>query len=570
MNATARKFLPFLNWFPLDGATLRADFVAGISVALLAIPQSLAYAQLAGVPAYYGLYAALIPTVIGVLFGSSAILSTGPVAITSLLTAASVSALAAHGTEQFYSYVMLLALVSGLFQIVFGVLRIGVLINFVSHPVLMGFVNAAVIVISLAQVPTLLGISSKPSDHLLLDTWHVITNLDTLHELSLAFGVCAIALLVGFRKYAPRWPGVLIVVGTLTLVSYVVDYAAMGGRVVGDVPRGLPSLTLPPLDWQVATALIPGGFIIALISFMEVMSSGKVIAIKTRTPWDENQELIGQGLAKVAAAFCHSMPVSGSFSRSALNLSSGARSGVSSLVSAAFVLLTLLYFTDVLYHLPKPVLAAIIIVAVAALVDYGSIRRAWLAGRDDGIAAVATFFATLLFAPGIHVGILTGIILSLAILLYRTMRPRVSVVSMHQDGMMRDMHRLHLPALRPGLSALRFDGSLIFINVSYFEDAVMNLAREVPGLQYILVVGNGINALDASGAEVLANLVSRLNASGIALGFSGIKWQVKDVMDRAGLAAKIGEDNFFATDAAALEALYRRLAAGSPTAQPAI
>lgn len=561
------RFLPFLRWPPLTRETFKGDLVAGATVALLAIPQSLAYAQLAGVPAYYGLYAALIPTAVGVLFGSSGVLSTGPVAITSLLTAASISTLAPHGSEQFYSYVILLALISGLFQIAFGMLRIGALINFVSHPVLMGFINAAAIVISLAQVPTLLGIPGKQSEHLLLDTWHVITNLDTLHELSLAFGVSAIVLLVAFRKYAPKFPGVLITVGALTLASYVVNYAAMGGRVVGDVPRGLPSLSLPPLDWQAATALIPGGFIIALISFMEVMSSCKVIAIKTRTPWDENQELLGQGLAKVAAAFCYSMPVSGSFSRSALNLSAGARTGVSSLVAAGFVLLTLLFFTDLLYHLPKPVLAAIIIVAVAGLVDYRSIRRAWTAGRDDGIAAVATFFSTLIFAPNIQIGILTGIILSLAMLLYRTMRPRVALVSMHDDGMMRDMRRHRLPSLRPGLGAIRFDGSLIFINVSYFEDAVMNLVREKPELKYILVVGNGINALDASGVEVLANLVLRLNLSGITLVFSGIKGQVKEVMDRAGLSAKIGEDNIFSTDAAALQALHRRLTAQSPAVQ---
>ncbi len=309
----------FAGRFDMRIGTLRADLVAGITVSLVAIPQSLAYAQLAGVPAYYGLYAALIPTVIGALFGSSNQLSTGPVAMTSLLTAASIAPLAAHGSELFYSYAILLAMVSGLFQIAFGVLRVGVLLNFLSNPVLMGFINAAAIIIGLSQLPTLLGIPAAQSQHFLVDITRVIMHIDTAHEISLGFGLTAFVLLVCFKRYAPKLPGVLITVALLTWVSYEMDYANLGGRVVGAVPQGLPTLSLPPLDWHATVALLPASFVIALISFMEAMSSCKVIAIKTRQPWDENKELIGQGLAKVAAAFSQSMPVSGSFSRSALN-----------------------------------------------------------------------------------------------------------------------------------------------------------------------------------------------------------------------------------------------------------
>jgi SulP family sulfate permease len=293
---------------------------------------------------------------------------------------------------------------------------------------------------------------------------------------------------------------------------------------------------------------------------MEAMSSSKVIALKTRTPWDENQELIGQGLAKIAAAFSQSMPVSGSFSRSALNLAAGARTGLSSVFSAAFVLLTLLFFTPLLHHLPKPVLAAIIVVALINLVDYKSIAKSWRARGDDGIAAVVTFVTTLAFAPNIQIGILTGIILSLALLLYRLMRPRVAVVGMHPDGTLRDAEYFQLEALHPKLGALRFDGSLFFVNVSYFEEAIIKLERSNPDLRYILVVGSGINGIDASGIEMLSNLVDRLKAGGITLGLSGVKRQVKEVMDRTGLTATIGADNIFPTDAAALGALLPRLA----------
>lgn len=551
-----RDFAQRFDW-RID--TLKADLLAGITVSLVAIPQSLAYAQLAGVPAYYGLYAALIPPVIGALFGSSNQLSTGPVAMTSLLTAASIAPLAAHGSELFYSYAILLALVSGLFQILFGMLRMGILLNFLSHPVLMGFINAAAIIIGLSQLPTLLGIPAAQSEHFLLDITRVLLHVDTTHLISLGFGVSAIVLLMLFKKFAPKLPGVLITVASLTWVSYAIGYANLGGRVVGVVPQGLPTLSLPPLDWHATVALLPASFVIALISFMEAMSSCKVIAIKTRQPWDENKELIGQGLAKVAAAFSQSMPVSGSFSRSALNLASDARTLLSSIIAALFVLLTLLFFTSLLYHLPKPVLAAIIMMAVINLINFQTIKNAWQANRDDGIAATITFLATLAFAPNIQDGILTGILLSLSLLLYRMMRPRVAVLGLHSDTTLRDAVRHNLPPLHPKLGAIRFDGALRFVNVSYFEDALLKLGRENPNMTCILVQSSGINEIDASGIEMLRNLLERFKNSGIKLAFSGLKKQVSDVMDRTGLTDEIGETNIFATDKIALDEICQRL-----------
>ncbi len=547
--------LPNISW-----ADAKDDLLAGITVSLVAVPQSLAYAQLAGVPAYYGLYAALIPTIIGAIFGSSRQLSTGPVAMTSLLTAASVAPLAGHGTDLYYAYVILLALLSGVFQIAFGVLRIGVLLNFLSHPVLMGFINAAAIIIGLSQLPTLLGIPAQQSNHFLLDIWQVLANIDTAHEFSIAFGVAAIVMLMTFKRLAPKLPGVLITVALLTVISQAVGYAHLGGRVVGEVPAGLPGFSIPPLDWHASMDLLPAGFVIALISFMEAMSSAKVIAIKTRRPWDENKELIAQGLAKVAAAFSHSMPVSGSFSRSALNLASGARSGLASVVAALCVLLTLLFFTSALYHLPKPVLAAIIMMAVIGLINFKAIKNAWQANRDDGVAAAITFVATLGFAPNIQNGILTGIMLSLALLLYRMMRPRIAVLGMHPEGVLRDAARHGLPPLHPELGAIRFDGALRFVNVSYFEDALLKLEQENPRLRCILVKCSGINELDASGVEMLGNLVERFKTNGIALAFIGPKKHVHDVMERTGLIAKIGTDNIFATDREAVDEVMGRLA----------
>jgi SulP family sulfate permease len=554
-----RRLFPFLDWPRINRQTFSSDLIAGIAVSLVAIPQSLAYAQLAGVPAYYGLYAAFIPAVVGILFGSSGLLSTGPVAMTSLLTATSVGSLAAQGSEQFGAYVTLLALLSGLFQVGLGLARAGVLLNLLSHPVLMGFINAAALIIALSQLPALTGISVPKTAHLLVDTWHVVVRLDAAHDLSLAFGIVAIAFLYGFRRFAPKLPGVLIAVGLFTWASFFFDFAERGGQVVGNIPTGLPSFSIPILDWGAITALVPSAFVIALISFMEAMSSCKVIAIKTRTRWDENQELIGQGLAKIAAAFCHSMPVSGSFSRSAINLASNARSGVSALVSAAFILLTLLFFTPLLYHLPKPALAAMIILAVANLVNFPAMRHAWLASRDDGIAATVTFVTTLAFSPNIQNGILIGIIFSLGTFIYRRMSPRIVAVGLHADGTLRDATRLNLPPLHPRIGALRVDASLFFANVAFFEDAVLKLERDNPDMKFILIAAHGINYLDASGVETLWNLVRRLRECGITLIISGAKKQIADVMERTGLAKAIGDSNIFSSDKLAIEALYLRV-----------
>ena len=549
----------FIQRFDFSAGTLKADILAGLTVSLVAIPQSLAYAQLAGVPAYYGLYAALIPTIVGALFGSSNQLSTGPVAMTSLLTAASIAPLAAQGTDLFISYVILLALISGFIQIAFGVMRAGIMLNFLSNPVLMGFINAAAIIIGLSQLPTLMGIPFAQSTHFMLDISQVILHIDQLHMPSLGFGLVAILLLVGFKQWAPGLPGVLVTVVVLTLTSFLIDYAGMGGAVVGVVPEGLPTLSVPPLDWQATVTLLPAAFVIALISFMEAMSSCKVISIKTRQPWDENRELIGQGLAKVAAAFCQSMPVSGSFSRSALNLASEAKTPLASIISALFVLITLLFFTSLLHHLPKPVLAAVIMVAVLNLVNFQSIKNAWLASKDDGVAALLTFIATLSFAPNIQNGILTGILLSLALLLLRLMHPRIAVLGQHSDTTLRDAVLHKLPPLHPQLGAIRFDGALRFVNVSYFENAILKLERENPRMVFILVQCSGINQIDASGIEMLKNLSERLESNGIHLAFSSVKHQVSNVMQTTGLLDLVGNDNIFATDRDAIATLRDRL-----------
>ncbi|MFA7267928.1 MAG: SulP family inorganic anion transporter [Sterolibacterium sp.] len=686
------RFLPFLRWLPYAGASLRADFIAGLTVALVLVPQSMAYAQLAGMPAYFGLYAAFLPVMVGALWGSSNQLGTGPVAVASLLTASSLTPLAAPGSEQYVALAIALTLLVGALQLALGAFRLGVVVNFLSHPVIVGFTNAAAIIIALSQVNKLIGVPIGRSEHFLHDIWGVIQQVGETHWPTLAMGVAAIAIMGLLRKSAPRAPGVLIAVVLTTLVSWQVGFernatarveeimdtevralltefvriedriaeislqiAAKsaelktlrkergelsheavtlnyeiellrvqlkdrenenrrrnrtirsfvfervaggdgqpahlypagklpdgaladgahwhiaragrgelrlmgGGEVVGKVPEGLPSLAVPSFSLEMLSSLLSAATIIALVGFMEAISIAKAMAAKTRQKIDPNQELIGQGLANLVGAFSQSYPVSGSFSRSAVNLNAGALTGLSSVITGLFVLLTLLFLTPLLYHLPQAVLAAVIIMAVIGLINFGAIKHAWQASRHDGIAAVVTFVVTLALAPHLDTGILVGAALAIVLYLARTMTPRVAILGRHPDGSLRDAKVHHLPA-SDIVTAVRFDGRLYFANVSFFEDAILEAVAANPGAHSLLVVGNGINELDASGEEVMRHLVERLRQNGISVAFSGMKKQVTDVMSATGLYDYIGAQNFYPTADRALAAIHAAAAA---------
>jgi sulfate permease, SulP family len=681
-----RRFFPFLSWFPLGAPTLRADALAGLTVAMVLIPQSMAYAQLAGMPAYYGLYAAFLPVIVGALWGSSRQLATGPVAMVSLLTGSALAKFAAPGTEVFVALAIALALVVGLMQLAMGAFRLGAIVSFISHPVIAGFTNAAAIIIGLSQVNKLLGVPLPRSDVFLKDVLEMMQQIGQIHLPTLAMGMGALAIMVAIRKLQPRIPGVLVAVVLTTLVSWAIGYERKeaaradqfqdasvgnviyslmstsdrvddlhaeviskqadlqkyvdvtgfvhprvlalnydievlrldigtiereqrlrlrelqrltfergvtergtryylvgeapadvktdrrvwrvsrmaegvvvlsgGGEVVGAIPSGLPSVRAPRFDWDTFVMLLSSAFVITLVGFMEAISIAKAMATKTKQRIDPSQELIGQGLANIAGSFTQSFPVSGSFSRTAVNMSAGAITGMSSVVAGAVVLLTLLFFTDLLYHLPQAALAAVILMAVVSLVNFSAIKHAWRAHRHDGIAAAVTFAATLSFAPHLDTGILVGAGLAIVLYLYRTMRPRVAVLGRHPDGTLRDA-ALHDLRTSEHIIVVRFDGSLFFANVPYFEDTVLDQAARNPKAKFLLVVGDGINEIDGSGEEVIRHLFERLQESGVTMVFSGLKGQVLRVMERTGVYSVIGAQNFFRTEDAALEAIYQ-------------
>jgi SulP family sulfate permease len=668
--------------------TLRADLIAGITVALVLIPQSMAYAQLAGLPPYYGLYAAFLPVMVAALWGSSSQLATGPVAMVSLLTGSVLAPFAAVGSQQFVSLAILLALLVGAVELALGLSRLGAIVNFLSHPVIVGFTNAAALIIGLSQLSKLLGVPMGRSERFFQDIWGVVEQIGDTHVPTLIMGLSAIAVMWALKRYAPKAPGVLIAVAMATLVSWKIGFehnrvagidqivgadvrgiaeeldreearvsglsaeiAARsaelkrlekagrggdqhglavkhqiellklelhdaeqenrlrrralrkfvlvrvvapnggdgkfylaeqvppgtktdsrkwrisrissgqaklvgGGEVVGDIPRGLPTVALPALDWDAVRLLISSTFVITMVGFMEAVSIGKAMAVKTGERIDPNKELIGQGLANIVGSLTQAYPVSGSFSRSAVNLSAGAKTGMSSVFTGTVVLITLLFFTPLLYHLPQAVLSAVIMMAVIGLFNFEAMKHIWQAQTHDGIAAVATFLATLALAPHLDTGILVGAGLCLILYLYRRMKPRVAVLGRHPDGTLRDAKLHHLPTGQY-VAAVRFDGSLYFANVSYFEDAILEAVADTPTAKYLLVVGDGINEIDASGEEVIRHLFRRLKEEGVTMVLSGLKHQVVTVLERTGLYAEMGEQSFFRTEEMAIEAIYK-------------
>jgi sulfate permease, SulP family len=560
-NSIVARLLPFLGWSRelTQTSTLRSDIVAGVTVALVLVPQSMAYAQLAGLPVYYGLYASFLPPIIAALFGSSRQLATGPVAVVSLMTAAAIAPLAAGDPSAYVAYAVLLAFMVGALQLALGVLRLGILVDFLSHPVVLGFINAGALIIATSQLSKIFGVSVPSAEHHYETVWLVLqAAVHDTHLPTLAIGVFAFALMFAVKRWLPQVPGVLIAVVSTTLISYFLGFQAAGGKVVGEIPVGLPGFVLPNFDVSAITGLITAAITIALIGFMEAISIAKAMAARTRQRLHANQELIGQGLSNMVAGSFSGYPVSGSFSRSAVNLNAGAMTGFSSVVVGLVVAATLLWLTPLLYHLPQATLAAVIIMAVINLIRVAPIVHAWKAVRGDGVVAVVTFVLTLAMAPHLDKGIIAGVILSLVLFMLRSMRPRFAVLSRYGDGTMRDIVVNQLET-SPKISIVRFDGSLYFANAGYFETCILGVVADNPELEFLILDGEGINELDATGEEVLHHLAERLRAQGITLLVARMKKQFMDTIRRTGLIEVIGPNRFFSRLTYALDHAWDQL-----------
>lgn len=547
------RFTPFSEWAGelKNGTTLKADAIAGLTVALVLVPQSMAYAQLAGLPPYVGLYASFLPVIIASVFGSSRQLATGPVAIVSLMTATALGSLGLEPESmEFIAYAAILALMVGVFQLSLGLLRLGVLVDFLSHPVVLGFTNAAALIIASSQISKFFDIVTRKGEHHYQTMWNLISDMPQFNITTLIMGAFSVFLLVYIKKATPRLPNVLITVVICTLISYFLGYEDMARDpnnypiVVGLVPSGLPVFRIPDVEFSQMMHLIVSASIIALLGFVEAISVAKAISSETRQRLSANQELVGQGLANITGAFFQAYPGSGSFSRSAVNFSAGAITGFSSIVTGILVAVTLLFLTPLLHHLPQATLAAVIVVAVINLIKIEPIIHAWKVHRHDGFIAVAVFITTLFFAPHLEKGIMIGVLLSLGLFLYRTMSPRFVEVARHEDGTLRSADLFKLKT-SDTVSIFRYDGDLYFANAGYLEGKILNNVAAKPNLKVLILDFESVDLIDSTGEETITRIAERMEAAGIELYIARAKKAMRDAFTRSGLMDKIGEERFF-------------------------
>ena len=551
--------LPFLRWPRPSAALLRGEAMAGLTVGLMVIPQGVAYAQLAGMPLVTGIYASMLPALVAVLFSASARLSVGPTALTSLLIYASLSPLAAPASPEWVELAVWLALLSGGLQVVLGAARFGWLLNLVNSPVLMAFTQAAAVLIIISQLPALLGFRVG---------WAEMLQAPSVDALAAAFGLAALALLVLARRWRPTFPTVLVIVVAAAALSWALGHESRGGAVVGPLPGGLPAAYIPGWPgWQMLGQLLLPTLVITLVSFLETAASAKVDSQRKGERWDQDQDLIGQGLAKIASGFSGAFATSSSFSRSALNLYAGAQTGWATVFSVVVVLVALLVFTPVLRHVPQAVLAAIVVAAVVGLLKPREFVRLWHISRVEAVIAAITFGITIAAAPALYWGVLSGVLMALSYFLYQRLHPRIIEVGLHADGSLRDRHLWALPALAPHTYALRMDAGLDFATASQFERNVTEYLTAHPHTRHVCLFAHAINRMDATGAEAFARLVSQLHQRRVTLHLAGMKLPVEKMLHAAGALAPHPLLHTYRTDAEALAAL--RAIADEQRAEPA-
>ncbi|WP_298430824.1 SulP family inorganic anion transporter [Ottowia sp.] len=547
MHPALRRYLPFLRWPRPTAGLLRNEALAGLTVGLMMIPQSVAYAQLAGMPPVTGIYASILPALVAVLFSSSQRLSVGPTALTALLIAASLTGLAQPGSPQWVTLAVWLALLTGLLQVALGLARFGWLLNLVNSPVLMAFTQAAAVLIIGSQLPAMLGFAGN---------WEHMLQAPALHGPAAAFGVVTVVVLLAAKRFKPSFPAVLLVVLAAAGLSWALGFEAHGGRVVGQLPQGLPGLELPGWPgWDMLGQLVLPVLVITLVSFLETASSAKVDSERKGERWDQDQDLIGQGLAKIASGLSGAFATSSSFSRSALNLYAGAQTGWATIFSALVVLLALLVFTPALRFVPQAVLAAIVVAAVLGLLKPREFVRLWRLARVEAVIAAITFVITLVAAPELYWGVLAGMVMSLSYFVYQRLHPRIIEVGLHPDGSLRDRHLWQLPPLAPHTYALRMDAALDFAAAGQFERTVSEHLGAHPDTAHVVLFAQPINRIDATGVEIFMRLHTQLVVRGTVLHISGIKLPVEQVLRAAGALHPSELLRMYRTDAETLAAL---------------
>lgn len=541
------KFIPALKWLPTyNGVQFKGDLSAGLTVGVMLIPQGMAYAMIAGLPPIYGLYASTVPLIIYALLGTSRQLAVGPVAMVSLLTAAGIGTLADGGTDTYIALAIALALFVGLIQFLLGAFRLGFLVNFLSHPVISGFTSAAALIIGLSQLKHLLGVPLDRSHHVHEILIQAAQKIGDIHWVTFAIGIGGILLIKGIKRINKAIPGPLLAVLFGILVVWGFGLTDQGVKIVGAVPSGLPSLQVPSFGMETIQSLLPVALAISLVSFMESIAVAKAIQARHKNyKVEPNQELMALGLANIGGSFLQSYPVTGGFSRTAVNDQAGAKTGMASIISAVLIVLTLLFLTPLFYYLPNAILASVIMVAVFGLIDVKEAVHLWKADRSDFWMLIVTFVGTL--ALGIEQGIGIGVVLSLAVIIFQTSRPHMAELGKVPGTIFyRNIGRFKQVERRADLLIVRFDSQLYFANINYFRDRLDELiAEKGEGLKAVIINFDSINNMDSSGVHALEEFLADCRSRKLKVYLTGVKGPVRDAMVKGGLIEKIGEENMF-------------------------
>jgi SulP family sulfate permease len=542
-----QRYLPFLDWMSTyNGKIFRSDLIAGLTVGVMLVPQGMAYAMLAGMPPIYGLYGGLLPLIVYGLLGTSKQLSIGPVAVSALLVLAGIGQIADPGSSEYIGLVILTGLIIGVVQMLLGILRMGFLVNFLSHPVIIGFTSAAAIIIAVSQLKYLFGFPIPRFTHSYETLGYAIQHIGDTHWPTFIICVSGILAIILLKKLSKALPGALLVVILSVILVAVFGMDEMGVKIVGDVPKGLPAFELPVLGFNSIMAVMPTVLTVTIIGIVESIGIAKVLEAKNKdTRVVPNQELLALGFAKVVGAFFQSIPTSGSFTRSAVNDDAGAKTGMASIVTAVIIGLTLLFLTSLFFYLPEAILASIVLVAVKGLFNIKEAIELWHHHKQDFLMMLLTFVLTL--ALGIEEGVLIGVVFSLILIIYRASKAHVAVLGrLPNTPYFRNVERFENAVRVEGMLIMRFDAQLFFGNIEYFKNTVFNLVEEAsPPPKVFVLDASCIEDVDSTGVHALEEVIGYLGDQGIQFQISGVIGPVRDVLDKTGLLDKIGEENHF-------------------------
>lgn len=551
------KFFPILDWLVnYKKSDLQGDLSAGLTVGIMLIPQGMAYSMLAGLDPIHGLYAVTIPILMYAIFGTSRQLAVGPVAMVSLLTASSIASLNPESPEQYLSLALTLAFLIGAIQVVMGLIRVGFIVNFLSHPVINGFTSAAAIIIGLSQVKHLLKIDLPNSEHVYEVVYAIFQNINQTHLITLGIGILGIIIIKYVKKIHKNLPAPLLAVVVGILLVYGFNLTDSGVKVLGNVPSGLPTLSYPSFDLEIWKKLFPIALTISMVGFAESFAVAKTIQGKHKNyKLDANQELIGLGMANFGAAFFKGYPVTGGFSRTAVNNQAGAKTALASIISVTLIVLTLLFFTKLFFFLPNSILAAVVLVAVSGLIDFKTPKMLWKKDKQDFIMLLVTFLAVLFL--GIEIGIVIGMILSLLALIYNASRPHVAELGrVPNSTAFRNIARFSDLEIVENRIVLRIDGPIYFGNVEFLRNKVEKMIeKKGSNLKAIIFSFESVTSIDSSGAHELEDWFHNFKLKNYQTIITGAKGPVRDQLNRWNLIDEIGKENVFLNESDAFDFL---------------